>query len=507
MVQTGKPNNNAPVIRARRMGIDTYHEPIVFMRADCHVCRAEGFQVRARVKVTAGDRSLIATLNVVTEDLLALDEAGLSEVAWRELHVQPGQVLEFSHPEPVQSFSNVRRKIYGLHLEPEEYAAIVRDMVAGRYSNIELASFLTACAGDHMVLDEIVSLTRAMAEAGTILSWPTRPIVDKHCIGGLPGNRTTPIIVAIAAAAGLTMPKTSSRAITSPAGTADAMETLAPVDLDLAAMRRVVEREGGCVVWGGAMDLSPADDILIQVERPLNFDSDGQLVASVLSKKLAAGSTHVVLDVPVGPTAKVRSAAAARELIGKLTHVGNVVGLEVHAVQTPGTDPVGLGIGPALEARDLLAVLQRKSGAPIDLRERALRLAGAVLVLGGKAIGDGIDEATGILDSGAAWQKFQAICHAQGGVREPPTASFRRDFVAPQAGRVKAIDNRKLARVAKLAGAPRSPAAGLELQVKTGERVEHGQPLFTLHAQSKGELLYAAAYASGHGAPYELEPV
>jgi thymidine phosphorylase len=178
--------------------------------------------------------------------------------------------------------------------------------------------------------------------------------------------------------------------------------------------------------------------------------------------------------------------------------LGNAVGLEVHAVQTPGTDPVGLGIGPALEARDLLAVLQRTSGAPIDLRERALRLAGAVLVLGGKAIGDGIDEATGILDSGAAWQKFQAICQAQGGMREPPTASFSRDFVAPQAGRVKAIDNRKLARVAKLAGAPRSPAAGLELQVKTGERVEHGQPLFTLHAQAPGELAYARRFLETH---------
>ncbi len=499
--------NHAPVIRARRMGIDTYQEPIVFMRADCHVCRSEGFQVRARVKVTAGGRSLIATLNVVDEELLALEEAGLSEVAWRELQVKPGDVLEFAHPEPVQSFSSVRRKIYGLELEPEEYQAIIDDMVAGRYSNVELASFVTACAGDHMSLGEIVSLTRAMAAAGTILSWPTRPVVDKHCIGGLPGNRTTPIVVAIAAAAGLTMPKTSSRAITSPAGTADAMETLAPVDLDLATMRRVVEREGGCIVWGGAMDLSPADDILIRVERPLDFDSDGQLVASVLSKKLAAGSTHVVLDVPVGPTAKVRSQSAARALIDKLTHVAHAVGLEVRAVQTQGTDPVGRGIGPALEAHDLLAVLMGDANAPVDLRERALRLAGEVLVLGGKAAGDGMAEAQQLLDSGAAWKKFQAICAAQGGMRAPPVAAFHRHFAAPQAGRVKAIDNRKLARVAKLAGAPRSPAAGLELHAKTGERVEHGQPLFTLHAQSQGELAYAAAYARGHGAPYELEPV
>ncbi|MEQ1866001.1 MAG: thymidine phosphorylase family protein, partial [Micropepsaceae bacterium] len=411
---------HAPLIRARRMGIDTYQEPVAFMRADCHVCRSEGFQVQARVKVSAGERSVIATLNVVSESLLPLDEAGLSEAAWRELRTRDGDALEFAHPEPLQSFSNVRRKIYGLELEPEAYLDVVRDIVAGRYSHIELAAFLTTCAGDRMSLNEVVSLTRAMAAAGSTLSWPSNLVVDKHCIGGLPGNRTTPIVVAIAAAAGLTMPKTSSRAITSPAGTADVMETLAPVALDLPAMRRVVEQEGGCIVWGGAMDLSPADDILIQVERPLDFDSDGQLVASVLSKKLAAGSTHVVIDVPVGPTAKVRSQSAAKKLIDKLTFVGTAVGLEIRAVETAGMEPVGAGIGPALEARDVVAVLKGEKSAPSDLRERALRLAAEVLRIGRKVTGEGIAEATRYLDSGEAWRKFQAICEAQGGVRMPP---------------------------------------------------------------------------------------
>lgn len=498
---------HSPVIRARRIGIDTYQEPVVFMRADCHVCRSEGFQVQARVRVSCRGKSVIATLNVVTESLLPIDDAGLSEAAWRELSAKDGDALEFAHPEPLESFSSVRRKIYGLELGAGEYQAIVRDIAAGRYSGLELAAFVTACAGDRVSLNEIVALTRAMATAGSTLTWPRHPVVDKHCIGGLPGNRTTPIVVAIAAAAGLTMPKTSSRAITSPAGTADAMETLAPVALDLTAMRRVVEKEGGCVVWGGAMDLSPADDILIRVERPLDFDSDGQLVASVLSKKLAAGSTHVVIDVPVGATAKVRSTGAAKALIEKLAFVGSAVGIEIRAVQTDGTEPVGRGVGPALEARDLVAVLKGDRSAPADLRDRALRLAAEVLRLGRKTVGDGISEATRYLDSGEAWRKFQAICEAQGGMRTPPMAPFRKDFTAPVAARVQAIDNRKLARVAKLAGAPTSPAAGLELHARTGERVERGQPLFTLHAQTSGEMAYAAAYADGHGAPFQLEPL
>jgi len=499
-------DGQAPVIRAHRMGIDTYQEPVVFMRADCHVCRSEGFQVQARVKVSAGERSVIATLNIVSADLLPLDEAGLSDVAWRELRPEEGQRLDFAHPEPLQSFSHVRRKIYGSELGAAECMAIVRDVVAGRYSPIELAAFLTACAGERTSLEEAIALTRAMAATGSTLSWPARVVVDKHCIGGLPGNRTTPIVVAIATAAGLTMPKTSSRAITSPAGTADVMETLTPVALGLDEMRRVVEREGGCVVWGGAMDLSPADDILIRIERPLDFDSDGQLIASVLSKKLAAGSTHVVIDVPVGPTAKVRSQEAARKLINKLALVAAATGLEIRAVETAGAEPVGVGIGPALEARDVVAVLKGEKNAPADLRERALRLAAETLFLGGRT-GGGLEEATRILDGGQAWQKFQAICAAQGGLRSPPVAPYTKDFTADQRSRVVAIDNRKLSRVAKLAGAPTSPAAGLALRARTGDLVEKGQPLFTLHSQTRGEMAYAATYAQGHGAPFQLEPV
>ena len=497
---------DAAPLTARRIGIDTYQEPVVFMRADCHVCRSEGFEAQTRVKVTAKGRSLIATLNVVHAEFLGQNQAGLSEAAWKELRVSEGAPLDITHADPLESFSSVRGKLYGRELVPGEWQAIIGDIAAGRFSSIETAAFIAACAGDHMSLKEIIGLTRAMAEAGSSLTWGMRPVVDKHCIGGLPGNRTTPIVVAIAAAAGLTIPKTSSRAITSPAGTADTMETIAPVALDLAAMRRVVETEGGCIVWGGAMDLSPADDILIRVERPLDFDSDGQLVASVLSKKLAAGSTHIVIDIPIGPTAKVRSTEAARSLIGKLKTVGAAVGLEIRAVETDGTEPVGRGIGPALEARDLIAVLKGELSAPRDLRDRALRLAAEVLSLGSVAATDGLIEARQYLDSGKAWRKFEAICEAQGGMRSPPVAVHRREFTATVAARVRAIDNRKLARVAKLAGAPKSPAAGLDLHVRVGAHVERGQPLFTLHAETSGEVAYALDYANEHGAPFQLEP-
>ena len=273
----------------KRMGIDTHQEPIVYMQADCHVCRSEGFSAQSRVRVTTDRASIIATLNVVRDGFLEPVEAGLSEAAWRLLNAAPGQQATFSHPRTVESLGSVRAKIFGHAFHESELLVILQDMAAGRYADIDLSAFLTACAAGGMSLDEIVWLTRGMVQVGERLKWNQTLVADKHCVGGLPGNRTTPIVVSIVAAAGVCIPKTSSRAITSPAGTADAMETLAPVDLDLVSMRRVVEREGGCIVWGGAIRLSPVDDVLIRVERALDLDSDAQLVASVLSKKVAAG--------------------------------------------------------------------------------------------------------------------------------------------------------------------------------------------------------------------------
>ncbi len=494
-------------LRLKRLGIDTYQEAVIYMRSDCHVCRAEGFEAQSRVQVTHNGHAIIATLNVVTGELLAPDEAGLSEAAWRLLGARDGDEVALSHPPVLESLSLVRAKVYGKQLSDAGMQAIVRDIAAGRYSDIHLSAFITACAGDRLDLAETVALTRAMIEVGERLDWRATPVVDKHCVGGLPGNRTTLIVVPIVAAFGLTMPKTSSRAITSPAGTADVMETLAPVALDVPAMRRVVEREGGCIVWGGAMRLSPADDILIRVERPLDLDSEGQLVASVLSKKAAAGSSHVVIDIPVGETAKVRSREAAQALSHRLVETGHAIGLTVHAVITDGAQPVGRGIGPALEARDVLAVLRRAANAPQDLRERALRLAGAVLEFAPSvASGEGVRLAQEILDDGRAWKKFEAICAAQGGLRAPPVAAHTHAVAAAQRGHVTAIDNRRLARVAKLAGAPRAPAAGLELHAPLGAAVEQGQPLFTVHAEAPGELAYALAYVQAQPSIVRVAP-
>ena len=484
------------LLKARRLGVDTQSEAVVFMRRDCPVCRSEGFSAHSRVLLKAHGRQIIATLYQVTGELIDVQDAALSESAWERLGVEEGDVLDVAHPDPLDSLGLVRSRIYGHDLSDKALHQVMRDVTDGKYSDIHLSAFVTACAARPLTRKEELSLTRAMVDVGERLSWEAPVVADKHSIGGLPGNRTTPIVVSIVAALGLTIPKTSSRAITSPAGTADMMETLAPVNLDLKDMRRVVGQEGGCIVWGGAIRLSPADDILIRIERALDIDTEGQMIASVLSKKIAAGATHLVIDMPVGPTAKVRDGVAAERLGQGLIAASEAFGLKMIIVPGDGRQPIGGGLGPGLEARDVLAVLQCKPEAPQELRSRALVLSGALLELSGAAgPGQGVASASQVLDDGRAWSKFQRICQAQGGMREPPVAAHRQPILAKCGGQLAEIDNRKLARLAKLAGAPEDKAAGLELHVRCGQPIQAGEPLCTVHAESPGELAYALGYA------------
>lgn len=488
----------ASTLVARRLGLVAPGAAIVLLRSDCPVSRSEGFDARAQVELLHAGRAIQATLFYVNSGLLEPHEAGLSETAWRRLGVREGDDIHVRHAAPLASFSAVRRQVFGGKIGEKDALAIIRDIASHRYSDIQLSAFVTACSARVLDPAEMIALTRAMVKTGDQLSWSETPVVDKHCVGGLPGNRTTPIVVAIVAAFGLTIPKTSSRAITSPAGTADAMETIAPVNLDLASMRRVVEQEGGCIVWGGSVHLAPADDLMIRISKALSMDAEGLLVASVLSKKVAAGASHLVVDIPVGPTAKVRTHAAAASLSTALREVSQAFGLEVRIIETDGRQPVGRGIGPALEARDVLAVLRGDDDAPQDLRARAVALSGALLELGRVAEhGAGGALAQQALDDGRAWRKFQRIVEAQGGMREPPVARHCRVIGANVDGIVASVDCRRLARVAKLAGAPDAKAAGVEIHAKIGDRVSKDQPLFTIHSETPGELAYTVDYILG----------
>lgn len=496
------------MLSLRRVGIDTYRENVAFLHRDCTQYQAEAFQSRAKVEVLANGKRIVAVLNIVEDaSIVRPDELGVCTTAFEQLGLAEGERVRVDHATPPASMEAVKRKINGDRLDPADYEAIIGDIVAMRFSKMEMAAFLVATGQDTLDRGEVLSLTRAMSMAGERLSWPEELVADKHCIGGIPNNRTTMLVVPIVAAHGMLIPKTSSRAITSPAGTADTMECLARVDLSRAEIEEVVRSERGCICWGGRVNLSPADDILISVERPLGIDTEGQMVASILSKKLSAGSTDLLLDIPIGPSAKVRDMRAAQHLRKLFEFVGDNLHLHIRVIITDGSQPIGRGIGPVLEARDVMSVLHGDPNAPPDLRQKALLLAGRIIEFDPDVRGGtGFEIARDILDSGRALRKMKRICEAQGAPETvPESGAIVGEAIASQTGYVRAIDCYRLARIARLAGAPMAKGAGVDLLKKRGDFAEQGEPLFRVHASYQNEFNFAMKMAT-EDCGYTLSP-
>lgn len=488
-----------PRLRIRSVSLDTGRENVVVISRRSNALRAEVFRGFSRVELRCNSRMLLATLLITDDDgLVGPDEIGLSEPALRRFAEPVGTLATVTPAAPPESLEAVRAKIRGETFSDRAIGQIIDDLAHYRYSDMEIAAFLIGSAS-FMTSGELLALTRAMADAGTRLTWDDRIVVDKHCIGGIPGNRTSMVVVPIVAAHGLTMPKTSSRAITSPAGTADTMEVLARVNVGADEMKAIVAACNGCLIWGGHVNLSPADDILISVERPLSLDTREQMVASIMSKKLAAGSTHLLLDLPVGPTAKLANGADAMRLRKLFEFVGDHFGIAVEVITTDGRQPIGNGIGPVLEANDVMAVLANDPAAPSDLREKSLRLAAHLLEYDPKLRGGaGYARARELLDSGAALKQMHKIIDAQG----PPDSAatlghLTVDVKAREDGIVAAIDCLRLNRLARTAGAPLNKGAGIRLFKKIGDRVDQGEPLYRIFAcaPSEHDLAIAGAVA------------
>ena len=484
-------------LKLRRVAIDTHQENVVYLHRDCAIYRAEGFQALSKVEVKANDRIMTATLNVVDDlRIVGCNEVGLSEDAFAHFGVAAGHSAAVSQAEPPVSMGALFRKINGERLNKAEFSSIVSDIAHHHYSKIELTAFLIATNRGEMDREEVYFLAEAMVASGRKLDWHSQLVVDKHCIGGIPGNRTSMLIVPIVAAHGMLCPKTSSRAITSPAGTADTMAVLANVELSFDKLSEIVRQHHACIAWGGTANLSPADDLLIAVEWPLSLDSPAQMVASILSKKIAAGSTHLVLDIPIGPTAKVRSMPDAQRLKKLFEYVATRLKLSLDVVITDGRQPIGFGIGPVLEARDVMRVLENDPRAPIDLRQKALRLAGRLIECNSDVRGgDGFAIARDILDSGRALASMNAIIHAQGARifdhNHPKLGSLRFDVLAPSSGLVTGIDNFHIARIARLTGAPKIEGAGVDLMCKLGDSVKAGDVLYRIYAEFPSDFEFA----------------
>ncbi|MFW3146920.1 MAG: thymidine phosphorylase [Thermoplasmatota archaeon] len=455
-------------------------------------------------------------------ELLSVKDIGTKHTAmvqfWSSLKDSVGLCRELSdamgiHQEgfivvkPIQkppSVSHIIERMNGSELTGPQIMEIVGDIVDDSLSEVELSCFVTSCTMQDLSMAELYNLTRYLAESGDVIEWDDEIVADKHCTGGVPGNRTSPIVVSIVSSLGIKIPKASSRAITSPAGTADVMETMTKVAFSMKEISQIVKRTNGCLIWGGGLNIAPADSRLIKVRKPINSNPEGLLISSILSKKKAMGSKYVLIDMPVGLETRYHSLGEVRHMAQKLKKIAARLGMRSEVEITFGDEPIGNGIGPALEARDVLKVLMKRPDAPEDLREKALWLSGKLIDLvgpdhfgGSHSSGDGLQMAKEALDSGKALTKFMEIISAQGGDPEIKPEDFKIsphtiEIRSSEEGILTDYDNRVLAKVARLSGAPGNQGAGIDLYKKSGSRVSRGELLLNIHmgSEEKRSLVY-----------------
>ena len=397
------------------------------------------------------------------------------------------------------------QKICGEALGRDSYAQLLPAVIKGGFGLADVQAFLVACT-QSLTHDEIVFLAHARTLLYPRLAWPQAMVVDKHSMGGIPGSRVTMVVIPIVAAHGLLIPKTSSRAITSAAGTADAMEVLARVDLDFDEVKACVHSTKGCIAWNGKLNHSVLDDAINPLVRPFGLDTRNWSVASILSKKFTAGATHVVIDIPYTDSGKVKTLQDASKLAELFESVGSALGMVVKAFPSDGSAPIGRGIGPALEARDVLQVLDNDPEAPADLLNKALFFAAQILALdpGVGSFENGHQLATELLRSGAARQRMNAIIQQQGAMPADLQTALQGEVRAERDGTVRAIHGSIISGIAREAGAPGLKIAGVDLKKSVGEKVQKGELLYLIQSSDAQHLELACQQAvENHG--YTLE--
>lgn len=479
-------------LRAKKLDIESGDFPEVILNET--EARNFGIHPGDRVGLSWHKRKRFFAIVDVAEHEIRSGEIGLFEDIWMKYPLRKKEIIEVAMVERPPSIEAIKKKMRGEPLNYEEVFSIISDIVKHKIGKVETTYFVAASFEHHSSLEELYYLTKAMAETGEQLRLPGKIVVDKHSIGGLAGNRTTMLVVPIIASLGLCIPKTSSRAITSPSGTADTMEVLAPVTFGMHRIKQMVQQNNACMIWGGGLSIAPADDLIIQVSRPLSLEPFDKMIVSIMAKKVAMAVRYLVIDMPYGQSTKVLTLAKAKELEEKFLYLGKKFQMKIKVVKMLAKEPIGRGVGPALEARDVLRVLQQKKLRPRDLEEKSVILAGELLELAGRAkMGQGRRMAKQAIVSGAAWKKMQDIIRTQGGHGSIDSdavtlgGEYKRIF-ADQFGRISFVDNRAIDQIARTLGAPWEKPAGIHLHQRIGDQVKKGDKLYTLYAERRDRL-------------------
>jgi len=458
--------------------------------------QAWNFGITALDKITVTYKWKEITLDVdLSDSLVDFDEIWITKDVYKLYGIDNWDVLwiEYVVKNPL-SVQAIRKKLLWKNLTEEEVVAVVRDMTDNKISDTLVTYYAASSFFNESSKKELYYTAKASAEYWNKISFDGMAVV-KYCIWWVPWNETSMILAPVFASLGIQFPKTFSKAITSPAATGECVETLMDIEFTPEQMKDLVKKTGCCLAWWKNLWLAPANDRIIKVSYPISMEAHSKMVVSIIAKIYAGGITHCLIDIPVGPTAKIKDRKTAKKIKWYFEYIGRKLWMKVVVVLTNGKNPIWKWIWGALQAREVLRILQQHPEKSIDLENKAIMLWEKLLSLTGKFKKKNCKKIIiEQIKSGKARVKMQEVISAQNwknphiNSEELELWKYKKELISEFSWKIKSVDLRYLTEITRALGAPLDKQVWVYFNRQVGDVVSKWDVVLTIYANDLSKL-------------------
>ena len=402
-------------------------------------------------------------------------------------------IISFVKNNPL-SMQAIRKKMLWKKISDEEIDAIIEDIKDNKIHELVLAYYVATSFFYKSDAHELAYTTKATAYTWDMYRFPWI-VAGKYCIWWVPGNETTMIVIPILASLWITMPKTFSKAITSPAATGECVNVLMDIEFDKQEVIRLTDKVWACLVWNEKLNLAPVNDRIIKVSSPLWMEPYARMISSIMAKNYAMGINHCLIDIPMWPTAKVATMKDAKRVAKRFREIWEYLWIKMDVQITDGSQPIGRGIWACLQAREALRILQQYKTRSEDLEEKVIFLASKLLILCGRA--DSMKNAEKMvkaqLENWEARKKMQEIINAQNWdphikSEDIQLGKFSHDVIAEKDCIITKVDMKHLNTMVRWLWAPKQYEAWIYLHKRLWDKVKKWEVIYTMYSNSANKL-------------------
>ena len=392
------------------------------------------------------------------------------------------------------SMQAIRKKMLWKKITDEEIDAIIEDVKDNKIHDLVLAYYVATSFFYKSDVHELAYTTKATAYTWDMYRFPGI-VAGKYCIWWVPGNETTMIVIPILASLWITVPKTFSKAITSPAATGECVNVLMDIEFDKQEVIRLTDKVWACLVWNEKLNLAPVNDKIIKVSSPLGMEPYARMISSIMAKNYAMGINHCLIDIPMWPTAKVATMKDAKRVAKRFRDIWEYLWIKMDVEITDWSQPIWRWIWACLQAREALRILQQYKTRSEDLEKKAIFLASKILVLCwvANSMGNSEKMVKTQLENWEAWKKMQEIIKAQNWdpsvkSEEIQLGKFSYDVVADKDCIISKVDMKHLNTMVRWLWAPKEYQAGIYLHKRLWDKVKKWDVIYTMYSPSANKL-------------------